>query len=49
MSAKNTTGQTFIFSESYDSYIENGEHYLGKVKSSFFGNELNLYTKGLSP
>lgn len=38
MSAKNTTGQTFIFSESYDYYTENGDHYLGKVKSSFFGN-----------
>lgn len=38
MSAKNTTGQTYIMSESYDNYIENGEYYLGKVKSSFFGN-----------
>lgn len=49
MSCKNTSGQTYILSDREGSHEEHGNGYMGKVKTSFFGNELSLYSNALHP
>ena len=52
MSAKLTssnTTTTFIVSKSKTDFAENGPNYLGKVKTNFMRNIVNVYGSGFNP
>lgn len=46
---KNISSQTYVLSETMNDFEENGRNYLGKIKTSFFGNEINLFSVGYNP
>lgn len=52
MSAKLTssnTTTTFIVSKDKNDFAENGPNYLGKVKTNFMRNIVNVYGPGYNP
>ena len=52
MSAKLTssnTTMTFVVSKNKNDFAENGPNYLGKVKTNFLRNVINIYGPGFNP
>lgn len=52
ISAKQTSNNataTFIISFDQKDFTENGDNYIGKVKSNFIGNTINIYGPGYNP
>ena len=45
----NNKETTFTICESTDQFVQNSPKYLGKVKTNFIGNIINIYGPGYNP
>ena len=47
--ASSNATSTFLLSLSSDNFTENGNGYLGKIKTNFLGTIVNIFSPGLNP
>lgn len=49
LACRHVSSQAYILSNNLGLFDENSDDCVGKIKTSFFGNELSLFTRGPNP